>query len=188
MTKVHFLLHFCESFFTLTTTVHKILYFLIETINLYYLLTFSLFMDFLLGSLAFIFPNKALSKAYISIKLVQSILCSNSQRLNGIKDNDHHDANHHSSKLIWNNINLNYVKKSKKHIFSKLNINKRKLLDNVSGKALPGRITAIMGPSGAGKTSLLNILARQLPYDKHLVLTGHIQINGRTIQYSLFNS
>ena len=35
----------------------------------------------------------------------------------------------------------------------------KRILDHVSGVALPGRLTAIMGPSGGGKTSLLNALA-----------------------------
>ena len=33
------------------------------------------------------------------------------------------------------------------------------ILDSVSGKFQSGQLTAILGPSGAGKTSLMNILA-----------------------------
>jgi ABC-type multidrug transport system fused ATPase/permease subunit len=37
--------------------------------------------------------------------------------------------------------------------------NGKKILRNVTGKLLPGRIAAVMGPSGAGKTTFLNALA-----------------------------
>ncbi|CAN0319127.1 unnamed protein product, partial [Laminaria digitata] len=46
--------------------------------------------------------------------------------------------------------------------------------------AWAGTVTAIMGPSGAGKTSLLNILA-----GRHLgrssSVTGAVRVNGRTV-------
>ena len=35
---------------------------------------------------------------------------------------------------------------------------KKKVVDNVSGSIEPGKLTAIMGGSGTGKTSLLNCL------------------------------
>jgi len=35
----------------------------------------------------------------------------------------------------------------------------KQILTQVSGKARPGEMIAIMGPSGGGKTSLLNFLA-----------------------------
>lgn len=45
-------------------------------------------------------------------------------------------------------------------LFHNLNIvlGKKNILKRVSGKFQCGELTAIMGPSGAGKTSLLNIL------------------------------
>ncbi|GMP69123.1 hypothetical protein CsSME_00028508 [Camellia sinensis var. sinensis] len=51
------------------------------------------------------------------------------------------------------------------------------LLRCVTGKIMPGRITAVMGPSGAGKTSFLSALAGKTAGCK---MTGLILINGTT--------
>ncbi|KAH7444208.1 hypothetical protein KP509_02G069600 [Ceratopteris richardii] len=52
----------------------------------------------------------------------------------------------------------------------------KKILSNVTGKLSPGRVTAVMGPSGAGKTTFLNALAGKA-YSS--TTTGEILINGR---------
>eukprot|EP00899_Mesostigma_viride_P020252 jgi/Mesvir1/28228/Mv04777-RA.2 len=52
-------------------------------------------------------------------------------------------------------------------------INKKKwILQDVSGEAKPGRVLAILGPSGAGKTSFLNALSGRLPFKKDSYLGG----------------
>lgn len=51
---------------------------------------------------------------------------------------------------------------------------KKHILSDISGRADPGELLAIMGPSGAGKTSLLNSLARLNP-----MATGDILLNGK---------
>eukprot|EP00191_Tetraselmis_sp_GSL018_P024921 CAMPEP_0177626464 /NCGR_PEP_ID=MMETSP0419_2-20121207/30668_1 /TAXON_ID=582737 /ORGANISM="Tetraselmis sp., Strain GSL018" /LENGTH=638 /DNA_ID=CAMNT_0019127521 /DNA_START=142 /DNA_END=2059 /DNA_ORIENTATION=- len=50
------------------------------------------------------------------------------------------------------------------------------VLKNVSGVALPGELTAVMGPTGCGKSTLLNALAGRL--HKVGVLSGEVLVNG----------
>uniref|UniRef100_A0A0E0BB15 ABC transporter domain-containing protein n=1 Tax=Oryza glumipatula TaxID=40148 RepID=A0A0E0BB15_9ORYZ len=58
-----------------------------------------------------------------------------------------------------------------------LSIGKKKLLQCVTGKLSPGRVTAIMGPSGAGKTTFLNaVLGKTTGYKKD----GLVLINGKS--------
>jgi ABC-type multidrug transport system fused ATPase/permease subunit len=54
-----------------------------------------------------------------------------------------------SAELWWENLRYSVAGKP----------SPKEILRNVSGKLPPGELTCILGPSGAGKTSLLNILA-----------------------------
>ncbi|EGB05777.1 putative ABC transporter [Aureococcus anophagefferens] len=49
------------------------------------------------------------------------------------------------------------------------------VLKGVTGRCASGRVTAIMGPSGAGKTTMLNVLSGRASYG---VTTGVVAING----------
>jgi ABC-type multidrug transport system ATPase subunit len=53
------------------------------------------------------------------------------------------------------------------------------VLDNVNGSLRSGRLTAIMGPTGSGKSSLLNVLAGRVLYVKNGALTGALLTNGQ---------
>ncbi|KAJ5787614.1 hypothetical protein N7457_002604 [Penicillium paradoxum] len=51
----------------------------------------------------------------------------------------------------------------------------QRLLDDVSGWVKPGSLTALMGVSGAGKTTLMNVLAQRMSIG---VVTGDMLVNG----------
>jgi ABC-type multidrug transport system ATPase subunit len=53
---------------------------------------------------------------------------------------------------------------------------KKHLMRGVTGKIMPGRVSAVMGPSGAGKTTFLSALAGKAT---GCTMTGSILINGK---------
>lgn len=57
-------------------------------------------------------------------------------------------------------------------------VGSRTILENVSGCVKPGQVLAIMGASGAGKTTFLDILARR---SKKGAVGGTILVNGREV-------
>jgi len=81
------------------------------------------------------------------------------------RDDDDDAINSPIAMLRWSRVGLLSVRKKKKTTVQ--------ILENVSGEAMPGRVLAIVGPSGAGKTSLLNALAKRVP-KKGAELTGRI--------------
>ena len=77
---------------------------------------------------------------------------STSRRASTTEERRNPFAYREGNALIWRNVSMTLKPKNKKQT-------ERKLLNSVWGEVPPGEITAIMGPSGAGKTSLLNILS-----------------------------
>ena len=74
-----------------------------------------------------------------------------------------------SVSLRWENIKFSVQEDGKtKHILKGLN-----------GHAKTGEMLAILGPTGCGKTSLLNVLAARVPVTKTAELSGNITINGQ---------
>lgn len=57
-------------------------------------------------------------------------------------------------------------------------LNGKQILTNIQGVAHPGEITAIMGASGAGKTTFLDILARK---NKRGEVKGNFYVNGEKV-------
>lgn len=58
------------------------------------------------------------------------------------------------------------------------NLKGKQILSGISGIASPGQITAVMGASGAGKSTFLDILARK---NKRGTTTGNMYVNGEKI-------
>jgi len=58
-------------------------------------------------------------------------------------------------------------------------LNDRLILDNISGSIKSGQVMAIMGASGAGKSTFLDILARK---NKRGEVSGTMLVNGREVK------
>ena len=58
----------------------------------------------------------------------------------------------------------------------KIKSESRRILDDVDGWIKPGTLTALMGATGAGKTSLLDVLASRVTMG---VVSGQMMVNGR---------
>lgn len=70
-------------------------------------------------------------------------------------------------------------------VYNKPERSGKKLLDNVQFCARPGQMVAIMGPSGAGKTMLLNALAGRLrAHSKASRYSGNVYYNGKRNDFS----
>lgn len=71
-----------------------------------------------------------------------------------------------------------FEKKRISNLYKKPPFMIKKILKGVSGEFLPGRLTAVMGASGAGKTSMLQVLAAE---GHNGTVGGHVYVNGEAI-------
>jgi len=79
-----------------------------------------------------------------------------------------------SGKLLnWRNVEMSIKKKGEKNNVS--------ILKNVWGEVPPGKVCAIMGPSGAGKTSLLNILSGRSRTRKNVIVSQDMRFDNYTV-------
>ena len=63
---------------------------------------------------------------------------------------------------------------------SSAHMTKQEILKGVSGSAMPGQVTYILGSSGAGKTSLLNLISDRLSKKNGQNFSGEVLMNDKT--------
>ncbi|KAJ5534650.1 hypothetical protein N7527_000904 [Penicillium freii] len=80
-------------------------------------------------------------------------------------------ADYRPAALYWDNVSYT--------------LNGKEILSGIQGASVPGQITAIMGASGAGKTSFLDILARK---NKRGSVNGDFYVNGEKIDDNDFRT
>ena len=78
--------------------------------------------------------------------------------------------------LVFTNLSYNVKDKAESKI-QKKEVNKT-ILDNLTGYFIHGRLTGIMGPSGAGKTSLMEVISNQ---SKTGEVRGNFYLNGNEV-------
>jgi ABC-type multidrug transport system ATPase subunit len=86
---------------------------------------------------------------------------------------------HNPVKLTWSNIDQNVEVESRdaSEGHPKGTKYKKQIINDATGYAMPGQALFIMGASGSGKTSLLNILAERFQDQAGLEVKGDIIVN-----------
>ncbi|KAJ6104696.1 ABC transporter G family member [Penicillium sp. IBT 18751x] len=80
-------------------------------------------------------------------------------------------AEHRPAALYWDDVSYH--------------LNGKEILSGIQGASAPGQITAIMGASGAGKTTFLDILARK---NKRGAVHGNFYVNGEKVDDNDFRA
>lgn len=74
--------------------------------------------------------------------------------------------------LQWDNVNV-WVDLPRQRMCSRRE--RKQIIHSSSGIIRPGQILAVIGPSGAGKTSLFNVLSKR---DQTYDVVGSLKLNG----------
>lgn len=83
--------------------------------------------------------------------------------------------------ISWKDINYQTLIKDSSSTLIKPVYKLKKMLVNMNGHAESGELLAILGPTGCGKTSLLNVLAARVQSggESYCKLSGTIYVNGK---------
>lgn len=91
--------------------------------------------------------------------------------------------------LEWKDIQYStFVKDPVKSSLGSTVYKKKEILRGISGRAESGQLLACMGPTGCGKTSLMNVLAARVPTGGSAMqrLSGSVSVNGKPRNDSAF--
>ena len=90
--------------------------------------------------------------------------------------------------LTWQGVDLKVNVDVKKKEKGDKGVVTKHLLKNVSGFAKSGECLAIMGGSGAGKSTMLNVLSNRLVVAKNMKLEGEVKVNNDPFIWEKYNN
>lgn len=87
--------------------------------------------------------------------------------------------------LTWQDLGMEVTVKNKTG-FMKYENKQLKIVDGMNGYAKSGECLAIIGGSGAGKSSFMNLLSDRVKVDKLTKIVGKVEISGQKMDYEKF--
>ena len=89
--------------------------------------------------------------------------------------------------LTWTNLSMEVTVKEKAG-FLRYDKKQKQILENLNGYAKSGECLAIIGGSGAGKSSFMNLLADRVELNKDVKVSGEVKVNGQKMSYEKYKN